>query len=68
MKVRNLVRGNLYAQVAAGHHYGIGDFDDFFDVVYCVRIFDFCHDANAFAAVLGEESANGAHVFAAAYE
>ena len=68
LQVRNLVRGNLYAQVAAGNHHGIGDFDDFFDVIYCMRVFDFRYDSNAFAAVFCEESANGTHVFATAYE
>ena len=68
LQVRNLVRGNLDAQVAASNHHGIGDFDDFFDVIYCMRVFDFRYDSNAFAAVFCEESANGTHVFAAAYE
>ena len=66
--MRNLVGGNLHAQVAAGDHDGIGNLDDFLDVLNGVGVLDLCHDADAAAAVVGEERSDGAYVVAAAHK
>lgn len=66
LQVRNLVRGNFHAQVAAGNHYGIGNLDDLVDVFHCMGVFDLRHDADAVAAVFGKERADSGNVFATA--